>query len=198
MWSLWCLLSDVWWHQVPVSVLCWWPLLRERHVQTQLFTADISCWWWYMQALSSTLWHLLRWQDLFQWVIIYKGDKCFFFNIMNSFVSTFTTVPTVSRVSAECTFLYLMLNGVCKASCPLGYYEDMEEGRCGQCHPTCGSCSGPLADDCETCSTFSPKLYKGACSRDCPTGTYYETVALECQGELPQTRAPSKQCSKNS
>lgn len=87
-------------------------------------------------------------------------------------------------VILECSFLYLMLNGVCKASCPVGYYEDMEEGRCGQCHPTCSSCSGPLADDCETCSTFSPKLYKGACSKECPSGTYYETEAMECQGEF--------------
>lgn len=84
---------------------------------------------------------------------------------------------------AECSFLYLMLNGACKANCPVGYYEDMEEGRCGQCHPTCGSCSGPLTDDCETCSTFSPKLYKGTCSKNCPVGTYYETGAMDCQGE---------------
>ncbi|KAM9753982.1 uncharacterized protein ACNS7B_007134 isoform 1-T1 [Menidia menidia] len=90
------------------------------------------------------------------------------------------------RTCFKCTFLYLMLNGVCKASCPVGYYEDMEEGRCTQCHPTCGSCSGPLADDCETCSTFSPQLYKGACLKDCPTGTYYETAAQECQ-ECHQT-----------
>ncbi|XP_070687333.1 proprotein convertase subtilisin/kexin type 5 [Pempheris klunzingeri] len=90
------------------------------------------------------------------------------------------------RTCFKCSFLYLMLNGVCKASCPMGYYEDMEEGRCGQCHPTCGSCSGPLADDCETCSTFSPKLYKGTCSKDCPSGTYYETEAMECQ-ECHQT-----------
>ncbi|XP_069564758.1 proprotein convertase subtilisin/kexin type 5 isoform X2 [Brachyistius frenatus] len=90
------------------------------------------------------------------------------------------------RTCFRCSFLYLMLNGVCKASCPMGYYEDMEEGRCGQCHPTCGSCSGPLVDDCETCSTFSPKLYKGACFKDCPTGTYYETTATECQ-ECHQT-----------
>ncbi|XP_034443349.1 proprotein convertase subtilisin/kexin type 5 [Hippoglossus hippoglossus] len=85
------------------------------------------------------------------------------------------------RTCFKCSFLYLMLNGVCKASCPMGFYEDMEEGRCGQCHPTCASCSGPLSDDCETCSTFSPKLYKGACSKDCLTGTYYETEARECQ-----------------
>ncbi|TKS73469.1 Proprotein convertase subtilisin/kexin type 5 [Collichthys lucidus] len=87
------------------------------------------------------------------------------------------------RTCFKCSFLYLMLNGVCKASCPVGYYEDMEEGTCGQCHPTCGSCSGPLADDCETCSTFSPKLYKGVCSKDCPTSTFYKTEAMECQGD---------------
>uniref|UniRef100_A0AAZ1XTH8 TNFR-Cys domain-containing protein n=1 Tax=Oreochromis aureus TaxID=47969 RepID=A0AAZ1XTH8_OREAU len=90
------------------------------------------------------------------------------------------------RTCFRCSFLYLMLNGECKASCPVGYYEDMEEGRCGQCHPTCGSCSGPSADDCETCSTYSPKLYKGVCSKDCPAGTYYETAAMECQ-ECHQT-----------
>lgn len=88
------------------------------------------------------------------------------------------------RSLLECSFLYLMHNGACKASCTAGYYEDMEEGRCGQCHPTCGSCSGPLADDCETCSTLSPKLYKGSCSKECPTGTYYATEALECQGKF--------------
>ncbi|XP_054589051.1 proprotein convertase subtilisin/kexin type 5 isoform X3 [Nothobranchius furzeri] len=90
------------------------------------------------------------------------------------------------RTCFKCTFLYLMLNGACRASCPMEYYEDMEEGRCGQCHPTCGSCSGPLEDDCETCSSFSPKLYKGSCLKDCPTGTYYEIPAMECQ-ECHQT-----------
>ncbi|KAG7245346.1 hypothetical protein INR49_010796 [Caranx melampygus] len=88
-------------------------------------------------------------------------------------------------------FLYLMLNGACKASCPMGYYEDMEEGRCGQCHPTCTSCSGPLADDCETCSTISPKLYKGTCSKDCLAGTYYETAAMECQDSTCVSECPA-------
>ncbi|KAM8860396.1 uncharacterized protein ACB058_007563 [Synchiropus picturatus] len=90
------------------------------------------------------------------------------------------------RTCFKCSFLYLMLNGVCKANCPAGFYEDMDEGRCGQCHPTCSSCSGPLMDDCETCSTFTPKLYKGSCSKTCPSGTYYEPAAVECQ-ECHQT-----------
>ncbi|CAL9697513.1 unnamed protein product [Knipowitschia caucasica] len=86
----------------------------------------------------------------------------------------------------KCSFLYLMLDAVCRASCPDGYFEDMEEGRCGPCHPTCASCSGPRGDDCETCSSFM--LYKGACYRECPAGTYYQSTANECQ-ECHQTCA---------
>jgi len=82
-----------------------------------------------------------------------------------------------------CSFLYLILNGGCKASCPQGYYDDMEEGRCGACHPTCGTCSGPLADDCEKCADATLKLYDGVCAEDCPPDTYYETAAMECQGD---------------
>ncbi|KAJ3595955.1 hypothetical protein NHX12_002364 [Muraenolepis orangiensis] len=92
------------------------------------------------------------------------------------------------RTCFRCSFLYLILNGACKASCPTGYYDDMEEDRCGTCHPTCSTCFGPLADDCETCSDATPKLYDGGCSKDCPPGTYYETAAMECQ-ECHQTCA---------
>ncbi|XP_055011892.1 proprotein convertase subtilisin/kexin type 5 [Boleophthalmus pectinirostris] len=88
----------------------------------------------------------------------------------------------------KCSFLYLMLDGVCRASCPEWYYEDMEGGRCEPCHPTCASCSGPLGDDCDSCSSTSPMLYKGACFRECPSGTYYQTTAKECQ-ECHQTCA---------
>lgn len=93
-------------------------------------------------------------------------------------------MPLTFHIFSECSFLYLMLHGACKASCPRGYYEDMEEGRCGQCHPTCGTCLGPMEDDCESCSTLNPKLYKGACTKDCPPRTYYENEAMECQGEI--------------
>ncbi|XP_061078529.1 proprotein convertase subtilisin/kexin type 5 [Conger conger] len=88
----------------------------------------------------------------------------------------------------RCSFLYLLLDGECKASCPEGFFEDLDEGRCVPCHSTCGTCSGPLQDDCETCSPQSPKLYEGTCLEGCPTGTYYETSAGECQ-ECDQTCA---------
>ncbi|XP_028813093.1 proprotein convertase subtilisin/kexin type 5 [Denticeps clupeoides] len=92
------------------------------------------------------------------------------------------------KACSRCSFLYLLLNGVCKANCPEGYFEDLDEGRCVPCHRTCATCSGPLFDDCESCSDAAPKLYEGTCSKDCPTGTYYETSVQECQ-ECHQTCA---------
>ncbi|XP_027028709.2 proprotein convertase subtilisin/kexin type 5 isoform X1 [Tachysurus fulvidraco] len=88
----------------------------------------------------------------------------------------------------RCTFLYLLLNGMCKASCPEGYFEDLDQGVCVQCHESCATCSGPLSDDCESCSSLAPKLYEGTCSEDCPAGTYYQTTSMECQ-ECHQTCA---------
>ncbi|XP_048114060.1 proprotein convertase subtilisin/kexin type 5 isoform X1 [Alosa alosa] len=92
------------------------------------------------------------------------------------------------KTCSKCSFLYLLLNGVCQASCPEGYFEDLDEGHCVRCHPSCATCSGPLADDCETCSTPTPKLYEGTCSEECPDSTYFETSTRECQ-ECHQTCA---------
>lgn len=83
-----------------------------------------------------------------------------------------------------CSFLYLLLNGACKAVCPKGYFEDLDKGICVNCHSTCATCSGPLSDDCETCSALNPKLYEGTCLEECPAGTYYQTSDKECQGEV--------------
>lgn len=88
----------------------------------------------------------------------------------------------------RCSFLYLLLNGECKAICPKGYFEDLDQGICVNCHPTCGTCSGPLSDDCETCAPLTPKLYEGMCLEECPAGTYYHSSEKECQ-ECHQTCA---------
>ncbi|KAK3526022.1 hypothetical protein QTP70_012787 [Hemibagrus guttatus] len=95
---------------------------------------------------------------------------------------------TDSSTCTRCTFLYLLLNGMCKASCPEGYFEDLDQGVCVQCHESCATCSGPLSDDCESCSTLTPKLYEGTCAEECPAGTYYQTASMECQ-ECHQTCA---------
>lgn len=82
----------------------------------------------------------------------------------------------------ECSYLYLLFNGTCKATCPDGYYEDLDAGRCVSCHISCETCSGPADDDCETCPPASSKLYQGRCLTSCPTGTFYNSKVKECQG----------------
>ncbi|MGH0117434.1 UNVERIFIED_CONTAM: hypothetical protein FKN15_034621, partial [Acipenser sinensis] len=88
---------------------------------------------------------------------------------------------TDGKTCKACSYLYLLLNGVCKATCPKGYFEDLDQGKCIPCHSTCASCSGTQHDDCDSCSSLFPRLYEGQCSVECPAGTYYESSANECQ-----------------
>ncbi|XP_043934421.1 proprotein convertase subtilisin/kexin type 5-like [Protopterus annectens] len=81
----------------------------------------------------------------------------------------------------ECSFLYLLHNGICMATCPKGYFEDFDHSKCIPCHVTCATCSGLSYNDCETCLPVSPKLYKGQCLEDCPTETFYKASEMECQ-----------------
>ncbi|XP_075432321.1 proprotein convertase subtilisin/kexin type 5-like [Ascaphus truei] len=88
---------------------------------------------------------------------------------------------TDDSTCSECSYLYLLFNGTCKATCPGGYYEDLDAGKCIPCHNSCATCSGTSADDCETCPFANPKLYQGWCLENCPTGTFYNSAFKECQ-----------------
>ncbi|XP_077120025.1 cysteine repeat modular protein 2-like [Ranitomeya variabilis] len=91
------------------------------------------------------------------------------------------TVCADERTCLECSYLYLLYNGTCKASCPNGYYEDLDAGRCVSCHISCETCSGTSDDDCETCPSANPKLYQGKCLTSCPPATFYNYALSECQ-----------------
>ncbi|XP_053319728.1 proprotein convertase subtilisin/kexin type 5-like [Spea bombifrons] len=91
------------------------------------------------------------------------------------------TICTDESTCLECSYLYLLFNGTCKATCPDGYYDDLDDGKCIPCHYSCETCSGTSEDDCETCPSDNAKLYQGRCLTDCPTGTYYNSVLRECQ-----------------
>lgn len=95
--------------------------------------------------------------------------------------SAHCTACADERTCLECSYLYLLFNGTCKATCPDGYYEDLDAGRCVSCHISCETCSGPADDDCETCPPASSKLYQGRCLTSCPTGTFYNSEVKECQ-----------------
>uniref|UniRef100_H3BF71 Growth factor receptor domain-containing protein n=1 Tax=Latimeria chalumnae TaxID=7897 RepID=H3BF71_LATCH len=89
-----------------------------------------------------------------------------------------------SKTCKVCSYMYLLHNGICKATCPEGYFEDLDRQRCLLCHMTCATCSGTSNNDCETCSPDTPKLYKGQCLEECLSGTFYESKPEECQGNI--------------
>ncbi|XP_075715555.1 uncharacterized protein LOC142750440 [Rhinoderma darwinii] len=91
------------------------------------------------------------------------------------------TVCADEKTCLECSYLYLLFNGTCKATCPDGYYEDLDAGRCISCHNSCETCSGTSDDDCETCPSANPKLYQGKCLTRCPSETFYNYALSECQ-----------------
>jgi hypothetical protein len=66
------------------------------------------------------------------------------------------------------------VSGVCNLQCPTSEYND--HGSCAPCNDTCSTCSGPLANECLTC-TLPRFLYQGECLLTCPAD------ALECHGE---------------
>lgn len=58
--------------------------------------------------------------------------------------------------------------------CSFGFYDPVgditKSTPCVSCHPSCGTCSGPTANDCLICAegyfdSFSSPYYKGSCSK---------------------------------
>lgn len=128
------------------------------------------------------VYYLLMWNYVYRSVRTYLG--CFWISVEIRLHWICNLLTLCNYLISGCSFLYLLLNGACKAVCPKGYFEDLDQGICVSCHPTCATCSGPLSDDCETCSALNPKLYEGMCLEECPAGTYYQTSDKECQGEV--------------
>lgn len=56
--------------------------------------------------------------------------------------------------------------------CNIGYFGNRD--KCEKCHPSCGRCSGPEANQCITCIDITFTLAKGYCAKDtpCPIGFY--------------------------
>ena len=98
----------------------------------------------------------------------------------------------------------------CINECPSDFYID-NAGSCQRCHSTCGTCTGPLEDNCNSCSasrymtlenkcaacttgcdecssaTFCTKcspnlyLYSGDCLENCPETTYKDNTSGKCE-----------------
>lgn len=62
----------------------------------------------------------------------------------------------------------------CLTSCPAGYYKDTTLRRCGNCHPSCATCSGSESTQCSSCSTgFFLQPSSTTCSTSCPAVGYW-------------------------
>lgn len=87
-----------------------------------------------------------------------------------------------SRSCLECNSGYLLNIDTrqCSKNCPRKYYKHRESQTCRSCHHSCGTCVGPNADQCTSCS---PKLqfFNNTCSNDCPIGWYSNFVSPVCQ-----------------
>lgn len=86
-----------------------------------------------------------------------------------------------------------MINGECKVceigehfdgvgcSCNLGFYRNGL--KCEACHSSCGTCSGPNANQCLNCSDITLTFENGSCTKDkpCPRGLYQKGAScLPC------------------
>lgn len=56
--------------------------------------------------------------------------------------------------------------------CISGYYLNIENETCDPCHESCISCTGPTADDCDSCGNQAEKI-DGSCV--CSRGFYYNS-----------------------
>lgn len=52
----------------------------------------------------------------------------------------------------KCANGFLLEDNMCKKACLKGF-ADYTKNLCIPCHPSCDTCSGPLATNCDTCTT---------------------------------------------
>lgn len=81
-----------------------------------------------------------------------------------------------SSTCSACLPFYELSNGVCKSTCGLDMYPDLNTKHCRECHPFCLSCNGPTKADCKRCSKKAvmviTKKNKKQCLPSCPLGLY--------------------------
>ncbi|EAR85854.2 transmembrane protein, putative (macronuclear) [Tetrahymena thermophila SB210] len=77
----------------------------------------------------------------------------------------------------QCNQGYFMQNGVCVASCSLGYY--VNGYNCLACHQGCANCNGPLSNQCTSC-TSKYQLFTSECLIRCQSG-YFRDIDRICK-----------------
>ena len=85
----------------------------------------------------------------------------------------------------------------CVADCkPLGMYADGSSS-CAACDVACGTCSGPLASECLSCTNAAtPFVSSGECVAECGNGTFVElsgasAACVPCHASCAECSGPS-------
>ena len=68
----------------------------------------------------------------------------------------------------------------CVLTCSPGFFGETTTNICDPCNSTCGTCNGPLSNNCLICD--SPRYFKaGYCVTDCGGGFYpIDTPTRQC------------------
>ncbi|XP_030622390.1 proprotein convertase subtilisin/kexin type 5b [Chanos chanos] len=82
-----------------------------------------------------------------------------------------------------------LVNGQCvdvkiTVTCSSDHFVN-RQGECDQCHPSCGTCSGPEATSCDTCKTGHFLTVSQSCVDKCPSRTFGNLTSKHCEACLP-------------
>ncbi|KCV69782.1 hypothetical protein H696_03227 [Fonticula alba] len=80
---------------------------------------------------------------------------------------------------------FLAPGATCGQACPAGHFADLADGSCQACDISCATCTGPDADQCDSCPPglgLAPVVagLAGACVSGCPAGHYRDPVSGGC------------------
>lgn len=82
----------------------------------------------------------------------------------------------------KCVPPFVLYEHYCIRECPKhGWVLDSNRRECVKCHPSCGRCIGPTANDCIACSNPEESLVGFSCMKDCPHGTFPNQVTGVCE-----------------
>lgn len=130
---------------------------------------------------------------------VWNGISCVCPRGTNLYMGSCVTCPgngAWDGSKCACPLGFFFVNGSCvkcgsntfydgkNCVCNRGYYQSTLG--CIQCNPTCGTCSGPAASQCLTCTDVTYTFNNGICTKGtCDPGSFYDSTANLCKRCLP-------------
>ena len=93
--------------------------------------------------------------------------------------NTCAGVPTIDGCTS-CSPPNFLNGGSCGLTCPPNKYKDLITNECGNCDPSCATCSSGAINGCLTCIPSRVDNGSGDCSKSCPPGKYLDIPSKTC------------------